>query len=241
MIGCTEAGRNTFADTEAAALDTATAGLEPVGAAATNATDDETTAAEAQELLARGAGPLILFAGTSLTAGLGLPEAQSFPLLIAERIEQAGFPHRVVNAGVSGETSAGLLSRADWLLEQPIALIIVETGANDMLRGMPPEVTEQNIQAFLDRIRARHPHAQVVLAGMRALPNLGTEYARRFEPIYPRIAERNGIVLVPFLLEGVAGESELNQADGIHPTAQGHRIIAEQVWGVLSEIVPELR
>lgn len=240
MIGCTEAGRNTFADTDSAAAVEGTPLLEPVGTSAANATGGEGRPAEAQELLAREAGPLILFAGTSLTAGLGLPEAQSFPLLIAERIEQTGLPYRVVNAGVSGETSAGLLSRADWLLEQPIALIVVETGANDMLRGMPPEVTEQNIQAFLDRLRERHPRARVVLAGMRALPNLGAEYARRFEPIYPRIAERNGIALIPFLLDGVAGESELNQADGIHPTAQGHRIIAEQVWGVLSGIVPEL-
>ena len=182
----------------------------------------------------------VLFIGTSLTAGQGLPEAQSFPLVIERRLEEAGLPFRVVNAGVSGETSAGALRRVDWLLRQPFDVVVLETGANDMLRGVDPETTEQNIQAIVDRIRDERPGVTIVLAGMLALPNLGEAYGREFETIYPRLAERNDLPFVPFLLQGVGGERDLNQGDGVHPTAEGHRIIADTVWGVLEPVLDEL-
>jgi acyl-CoA thioesterase-1 len=179
----------------------------------------------------------IVFIGTSLTAGLGLPEEQSFPRVIERRIDAADLPFRVVNAGISGETSAGALSRIDWLLRQPFEVVVIETGPNDMLRGIEPRSTEQNIQAIIDRIRAENPEASIVLAGMLALPNLGETYGRAFEAIYPRLAERNDVPLIPFLLEGVAGERALNQGDGVHPTAEGHRIVADTVWSALEPVL----
>ncbi len=182
----------------------------------------------------------VLFIGTSLTAGLGLPEEQSFPLVVERRIDEAGLPFRVVNAGVSGETSAGALGRVDWLLRQPYDVVVLETGANDMLRGVDPETTERNIQAIIDRIRADDPDAPIVLTGMLALPNLGETYGREFEAIYPRLAERNDLAFVPFLLDGVGGERNLNQSDGVHPTAEGHRIVAETVWEVLEPVLVAL-
>jgi acyl-CoA thioesterase I len=181
----------------------------------------------------------VLFIGTSLTAGLGLPEAESFPLLLERRIESAGLPFRVVNAGVSGETSAGALRRVDWLLRQDFDIAVVETGANDMLRGIDPAATEQNIQQIVDRLRAGNPDVVIVLAGMLALPNMGQAYAQAFESIYPRLAERNGLPFVPFLLDGVGGERDLNQSDGVHPNAEGHRIIADTVWRVLEPVLVE--
>ena len=183
---------------------------------------------------------VVLFIGTSLTAGLGLPEAQSFPLLIERRIEAADLPFRVVNAGVSGETSAGALRRIDWLLRQEIDVVVLETGANDMLRGIAPETTEQNIQQIVDRLREAHPDIVVVLVGMRALPNLGETYAREFEAIYPRLAERNDLPFVPFLLEGVGGVRELNQSDGVHPNAAGQRMLAGTVWETLRPVLVEM-
>jgi acyl-CoA thioesterase-1 len=182
----------------------------------------------------------IVFIGTSLTAGLGLPEDQSFPLLIERRIRAAGLPFRVVNAGVSGETSAGALRRIDWLLRQPLDVVVLETGANDMLRGIDSSSTEQNIQTIIDRIRSANPETRIVLAGMFALPNLGEAYRRDFEAIYPRLAARNDVELVPFLLEGVAGERDLNQADGVHPSAEGQRIVADNVWAVLEPVLAAL-
>lgn len=193
-------------------------------------------AAEAAETAPR----TVLFVGTSLTAGLGLPEEQSFPLVVERRIDDARLPFRVVNAGVSGETSAGALGRIDWLLRQPYDVVVLETGANDMLRGVDPETTERNIQAIIDRIRADDPDAPIVLTGMLALPNLGETYGREFEAIYPRLAERNDLAFVPFLLDGVGGERNLNQSDGVHPTAEGHRVVAETVWEVLEPVLAEL-
>ena len=195
--------------------------------------------AEAAADRAEAGSATVLFIGTSLTAGLGVPEAQSFPLLIERRIEEAGLPFDVVNAGVSGETSAGALRRIDWLLRQDFDVVVLETGANDMLRGIDPASTERNIQAIVDRIREARPDAEIVLAGMLSLPNMGERYAREFEAVYPRVAERNGLHLVPFLLEGVGGVRELNQDDGVHPNAEGHRIIAETVWQVLEPVLTE--
>lgn len=180
---------------------------------------------------------VVLFMGTSLTAGLGLPMAQSYPLIIAERIEELGLPLDVVNAGVSGETSAGALRRVDWLLQQPFDILVLETGANDMLRGARPEDVEANIQAIVDRVRERRPDARIVLAGMRAAPNLGQRYVASFEAVYPRLAEKNPLAFIPFILEGVAAEPTLNLGDGMHPNAEGQRQVAENVWEVLEAVV----
>jgi acyl-CoA thioesterase-1 len=182
----------------------------------------------------------VLFVGTSLTAGQGLAERQAFPALVQAKIDSAGLPYRVVNAGVSGETSAGALGRIDWLLQQDFDVLVLETGANDMLRGVDPDATEQNIQTIIDRVRERRPDARIVLAGMMALPNLGREYGERFAAIYPRLARDNGVELIPFLLQGVAAESALNQGDGVHPNATGQAIVARTVWATLEPVLQAL-
>jgi acyl-CoA thioesterase I len=181
--------------------------------------------------------PAIVFLGTSLTAGMGLDPSEAFPALIQARLEAAGLRYRVVNAGASGETSAGALRRLDWLLAEPVAVLVVETGANDGLRGQDPEATRANIQAILDRARKASPPPRIVLVGMQAPPNMGREYTKRFRAIYPELARRNGVALVPFLLEGVGGVDALNQSDGVHPTAEGQRRLADTVWAVLEPIV----
>jgi acyl-CoA thioesterase-1 len=180
---------------------------------------------------------VILFVGTSLTAGLGLDPGEAYPALLQEKIDAAGLRYRVVNAGVSGETSAGARSRMGWLLRQPVAVLVVETGANDGLRGQDPEATRESIQAILDEAKRQSPPPKLVLAAMEALPNYGEDYRRRFRAIYPELAKRNGATLVPFLLEGVAGEPTLNQPDGIHPTAEGQKRVAENVWKVLLPVL----
>jgi acyl-CoA thioesterase-1 len=176
----------------------------------------------------------IVFLGTSLTAGLGLDPSQAYPALLQQKIDSAGLPFVAVNAGVSGETSAGARRRIDWLLREPAAVLVIETGANDGLRGLAVDSLEANIQAIIDRARAQSPPARIVLLGMRAPPNLGPRYVDRFDAVYPELARRNGIALVPFLLEGVAGVDSLNQSDAIHPTAAGQRRLAETVWRVMA-------
>ncbi len=226
MIGCADGERNASAGTS---------GTEVVtdGAADSGDVPPAVTPGDVA-----GAGT-VLFIGTSLTAGFGLPEEQAFPALIAERIASAGLPYRVVNAGVSGETSAGALGRIEWLLQQEFAAVVLETGANDMLRGTDPAATRQNIGEIVRHIRDREPDAPIILAGMLALPNLGTEYGRAFEAIYSDLAEELDLILIPFLLEGVAGEPDLNQSDGIHPTAEGQRRVADTVWEVLEPVLRE--
>jgi len=183
--------------------------------------------------------PVVLFLGTSLTAALGLSESQAYPALIQRKMDSAGLGLRVVNAGVSGETSAGGLRRVDWLLHQPVAVLVLELGANDALRGQDLEATKRNLQAIIDRTRAAHPDAGLVIAGMQAPPNLGDRYTTAFRTIFPDLARRNHAALIPFLLDGVAGVPRLNQADGIHPTAEGDSIVAENVWRVLKPILLE--
>jgi acyl-CoA thioesterase-1 len=183
--------------------------------------------------------PVILFVGTSLTAGLGVDPSEAYPAVIQRKLDAAGLDYRVVNAGVSGETSAGAARRMDWLLRQPVAVLVVETGANDGLRGQDPAATRGNIQAILDRAREQEPPPRLVLMAMEALPNYGEEYRESFRAIYPELAEANGALLVPFFLEGVAGRAELNQADGIHPTAEGHSLIAENVWKALEPLLTD--
>jgi acyl-CoA thioesterase-1 len=177
--------------------------------------------------------PSIVFLGTSLTAGLGLDPDQAYPALIQHKVDSLGLHYQVVNAGVSGESSAGALRRIDWLLKEPPAVLVIETGANDMLRGQDVDSVRRNIQEIIDRTRARSATTKIVLVGMEAQPNLGTDYARRFHQIYPDLARANRIPLVPFLLTGVAGVDSLNQQDGIHPTVQGQHIVADNLWPVL--------
>jgi len=181
--------------------------------------------------------PAVLFLGTSLTAGYGIDPQQAYPALIQQKIDAAGLGYRVINAGLSGETSAGALRRADWLFQQPISVLVLETGANDGLRGLPPDSLRANIQAILDRAQRLHPRPRIVLIGMRVPPNYGRAYSHQFESVYPQLAKANGAVLVPFLLEGVGGVRALNQADGVHPTAEGQRKMAETVWRVLEPVL----
>jgi acyl-CoA thioesterase I len=185
--------------------------------------------------------PAVVFMGTSLTAGLGLDPDQAYPALIQRKIDSAGLGYRVVNAGVSGETSAGARQRIDWVLREPVAVLVLETGANDGLRGLPPDSLRANIQAILQRVRSVRPPPQVVLLGMRVPPNYGRTYSQQFEAVYPELARSTGAVLVPFLLEGVGGVARLNQPDGVHPTAEGQRKMAETVWRVLERVLEEDR
>jgi acyl-CoA thioesterase-1 len=179
----------------------------------------------------------IVFLGTSLTAGLGVDPEEAYPALIQRKVDSAGLAYRVVNAGVSGESSAGALRRLEWLLSAPPAILVLETGANDGLRGQDVDSIRANIQAMIDRTRALAPHTRIVLVGMEALPNLGRDYTQRFRAIYPELARRNHLTLIPFLLAGVGGVDSLNQADGIHPTPRGHEIVAENVWKVLKPLL----
>jgi acyl-CoA thioesterase-1 len=181
--------------------------------------------------------PLVVFLGTSLTAGLGLEPEQAYPALIQQKIDSAGLAFQVVNAGVSGETSAGARRRVDWLLREPVAVLVLETGANDGLRGLPPDSLRANIQAVFDRAKASSPPPKLILVGMRIPPNYGRDYTARFEAVYPDLARKNGAELVPFLLDRVGGVPRLNQADGIHPSAEGQRVMAETVWKVLEPVL----
>jgi acyl-CoA thioesterase I len=183
--------------------------------------------------------PLVLFVGTSLTEGLGLadPDAEAWPARVEARAREEGWSLRVRNAGLSGETSAGALRRIDWVLDEPPAVVVLETGANDGLRGLPVAELEANLEAILGRIRERAPGARVVLTGMEAPPNMGAAYASAFRDVFPRVARRWGAELVPFLLDGVAGEPDLNQADRIHPTAEGHDRMADTAWEILEEVL----
>ena len=179
----------------------------------------------------------LLFLGTSLTAGLGLDPDSAYPQQIQRKIDANRLPYQVVNAGVSGETSAGLLRRLDWVLRQPAAVIVVETGANDGLRGLPVSATRATIDGVLSRIRREQPTASVLLVQMEAPPNLGQEYTSEFRAMFADLAREHGATLMPFLLEGVAGEARLNQGDGIHPNNEGERIVADNVWRALQPLL----
>jgi acyl-CoA thioesterase-1 len=179
----------------------------------------------------------ILFLGDSLTAGLGVQKTEAFPALIGEKIRAAGLPFAVEDAGLSGDTSAGGLRRIDWLLQRPIDVLVLELGANDGLRGQQLNSLKANLQAIIDKTKAKNPQVKIVVAGMQVPPNLGPEYARGFERLYAELAKENNAALIPFLLEGVGGNRDLNQQDLIHPSAAGHRIIADLVWRTLEPIL----
>ena len=185
------------------------------------------------------AGRTLVFFGDSLTAGFGLadPAAEAYPALIQARIRDAGLPWRVVNAGLSGETTAGGLRRIDWTLRTPPDLFVLALGANDGLRGISPALMRSNLEEIIGRVRRRQPAARIVLAGMQMPPELGPEHAAAFARVFPEVAEKTGATLVPFLLDGVGGVAELNQGDRIHPNPAGHAVIAETVWKILQPLL----
>ncbi|GGG44441.1 hypothetical protein GCM10011532_30520 [Christiangramia forsetii] len=180
---------------------------------------------------------VILFFGDSLTAGYGLEQEEAFPAIIQNKIDSLKLSYKVLNAGLSGETTSGGKNRIDWVLKQNVDVFILELGANDGLRGIPVEETRNNLQAIIDFVRAKNPDIEIILAGMQIPPNMGQEYTSDFKRIFPDLAEKNEVHLIPFLLEDVAGNPELNQQDGIHPTAEGQKILAENVWEVLQPII----
>ncbi len=179
----------------------------------------------------------ILFFGNSLTAGYGLEPSEAFPALIQAKIDSLDLPYKVVNAGVSGETSSGGNSRIDWILRQPVDVFVLELGANDGLRGIPVAETRRNLQSIIDKVKEKYPDAKLVLAGMQVPPNMGQQYATEFRNLYTELAQKNNMTLIPFLLEGVGGVARLNLQDGIHPTAEGQHIVAENVWSLLKTVL----
>lgn len=183
---------------------------------------------------------VILFLGDSITAGYGLEPSQAFPARIEDKIEAKRWNFKVVNAGQSGDTSAGGLNRMDWLLRSRIDVLILELGGNDGLRGLPAETTRKNLQAIIDQTKAKYPEAKIILAGMKVPPNMGRDYSRQFDAIFPDLARKNKAALIPFVLEGVGGVRQLNLPDGIHPTAKGHEIVAANTWKVLEPVLRPL-
>ena len=177
----------------------------------------------------------ILFFGTSLTAGYGLDPTEAYPALIQQKIDSLKLPYKVINGGLSGETSAAGKSRIDWLLKQPVSIFVLELGANDGLRGIAVKETIANLQAIIDKVKVKNPNVKLVMEGMQMPPNMGETYTTEFKAIFKDLANKNEMVYVPFLLEGVAGVPKLNLGDGIHPTAKGHQILAENVWVVLKD------
>ena len=183
------------------------------------------------------ASKMILFYGDSLTAGYGLSTEDAFPAIVEEKLNKKGKPTKVVNAGLSGETSAGGLNRLDWVLKQPIDVFVLELGANDGLRGLPLDQTQKNLQAIIDKVKTKYPKAKIVIAGMLVPPNMGPDYTASFRKIFPELAKKNKATLIPFLLQDVAGNEKLNIADGIHPNVEGHKIVADNVLKVIEPLL----
>lgn len=179
----------------------------------------------------------ILFFGDSITAGYQMDIEDAFPALIQQKIDSFGYKYRVTNAGVSGETSAGGVRRVDWILQQKVDIFFLELGGNDGLRGVDPENTKENLQRIIDRVWNKYPEATIILAGMEAPPNMGEEYTNRFRAMFQELADNNEVVFMPFVLDGVAGDPDLNMPDGIHPTEEGHRILAENIWEVIRPLL----
>lgn len=200
-------------------------------------TDETSTIEETTVTETKDSNKKILFFGDSLTAGYGLEVSQAFPAVIQEKIDSLGLDYTVINAGLSGETTASGKNRLEWVLEDDIDIIIIELGANDGLRGVPLTETESNLQSMVDAVQSKLPDAKIILAGMKIPPNMGPEYTSKFESIFPELATSENIKLIPFLLNNVAGIPELNQGDGIHPTVKGQKLVAENVWKVLKPIL----
>lgn len=179
----------------------------------------------------------ILFFGNSLTAGYGLDPEMAFPNLVQQKIDEGKGNYTVINAGLSGETSAGGLSRIDWVMNQSIDIFVLELGANDGLRGLPLESTRKNLQGIIDKVKQKYPDVKIVIAGMMVPPNMGEAYSNEFVKIYPELAGKSKAKLIPFLLDGVAGNPDLNLPDGVHPNVEGHQIVADNVWKILMPIL----
>src|SRR5688572_30961277 len=180
---------------------------------------------------------VILFYGDSLTAGYGLSTEEAFPALVEKKLNKNEKLVRVINAGLSGETSAGGLTRLDWVIKQQIDIFILELGANDGLRGLPLEETQKNLQSIIDKVKGKFPNVKIVVAGMMVPPNMGPDYTSKFKKIFPDLAKKNNATLIPFLLQDVAGDEKLNLADGIHPNPEGHKIVAENVLKVIEPLL----
>lgn len=189
------------------------------------------------EVIKEDAAKTILFFGTSLTAGLGLDLSEAYPALIQQKIDSLGYDYQIVNSGLSGDTSASALNRIGWVLTPETDILVLEMGANDGLRGIPLDETKRNLQSIIDRAREQNPNVEILLAGMQMPPNMGPDYTSRFKNLFPDLARENQLSLVPFLLEGVGGVAELNQPDGIHPTAEGQQILAQNTWAVLKTLL----
>lgn len=204
---------------------------------AVDSTEAASKAAESAKSPADKDTKVVLFLGNSLSAGLGVDNAAAFPSIIQDKIDSLGWNFQVVNAGISGETSSGGLGRMDWVLKQPVDILVLELGGNDGLRGIPTQVTRSNLEQIIGKTRQVYPDAEIVLAGMQIPPNLGHDYTRDFREVYPAIAEEHDVHLIPFLLEDVGGVDSMMQADGIHPNRSGHRVVADNVWDVLEPIL----
>ena len=188
---------------------------------------------QTDEMVVKDTVKTIVFFGNSITAGYGLEMSEAFPALIQRKIDSLALPYKVVNAGVSGETRSGGDGRIDWVLRQPVDVCVLELGGNDGLRGIPVTETRKNLQSIIDKVKAKNPAVKIIIAGMQIPPNMGKQYTGEFRSMYPELAKKNDIALIPFLLEGVGGEAKFNQDDGIHPTAEGQKILAQNVWEVL--------
>ncbi|HKK26183.1 MAG TPA: arylesterase [Gracilimonas sp.] len=175
----------------------------------------------------------ILFFGDSITAGLGVDKSQAFPALIQQKVDSAGLNYEVINGGLSGETSAGGLRRIDWVLQRKIDVFILELGGNDGLRGIELSSTKNNLQKIIEKVQQKYPDVKIILAGMQVPPNLGQEYTSEFENMYPELSDENDLPLIPMILDKIGGNENLMQGDGIHPTPEGHQVIAENVWDKL--------
>ena len=182
--------------------------------------------------------PAIIFFGNSLTAGYGVDPKDAFAGRIAQRIDSLDYNYEVINAGVSGETTASGLSRVEWVIKRAnLSIFVLELGGNDGLRGINPEETEKNLKAIINKVRELHPEAKIILSGMMVPPNMGDSYANEFKAIYPKIAAEKNVVMIPFLLKDVGGVASLNLPDGIHPTEEGHKIVTETVWTYLKPLL----
>jgi len=232
--------KRSSADDGAASAATITKASTPSGADSLRANSGVVAAGQADAGSPAGIQHTVLFIGTSLTAGLGLNPDSAYPQLVQQKITSEHLPFEVVNAGVSGETTAGLLRRMDWMMRGNFDVIVLETGANDGLRGTPVATVKENLRNIVSQIRAKHPQAKVVLVQMEAPPNLGPEYTNAFHAMYPAVAREMGVTLMPFLLQGVAGDRALNQADGIHPNQHGEHIVADNVWRTLEPVLKQL-
>ncbi len=182
----------------------------------------------------------IVFFGNSLTAGFGLEPEEAYPQLIQNKLDSLGFSYEVINAGLSGETTAGGVERIDWILKQPVDVFVLELGGNDGLRGIDPKETEKNLGIIIDKVRKKYPKVKILLTGMETPPNMGQGYVKDFREVFPKVAQKKEVAFMEFLLKDVGGIAKLNQPDGIHPTAEGQKIVAENVWVSLQPLLEKV-